>query len=96
MKKSEYNAGDFLLCEGDGTVFLHDGTKDGDGYGAVIGMTTEGVVCRSSGDGNWQKGGVVRLADLDEVARLVNAIRHARSIPFYSCCNSSSSIYGEC
>ena len=83
-EKSEFNPGDFLFQETSKTVFIHDGNKNSDGYGAVIGFSG-GKLCRSSGKNNFQKSGKVRLATEDEKINFIRKVYVAKEIPFYSC-----------
>ena len=53
MVRSEYNIGEFLV-DSDGEVFIHNGYKNADGYGCLIGIY-EGKVLSSTGFRNWCK-----------------------------------------
>lgn len=77
MAKSEYKAGTFLYGipsneevakynPEDQRVFIHDGCVTADGYGKAIGYE-DGVLKRSTGYGNFQWGGDVRLATEEEI-----------------------------
>ena len=78
-----YRAGSILL-DSNYMPFIYDGTKNADGYGCLIGYS-EGKLCRSSGQGNFQKEDVRGYADGIQIAKLFNEIRNAKYIPFYSC-----------
>jgi len=90
MAKSEYKAGTFLYGipsneevakynpEGQ-RVFIHDGCVTGDGYGKAIGYE-DGVLKRSTGYGNFQWGGDVRLATEEEIREFFSKL-YASSKP---------------
>lgn len=41
LKRSEFKRGEFLVTS-DGSIFIHDGYKNGDGYGCLIGLDSNG------------------------------------------------------
>lgn len=90
MAKSEFNAGTILYgtpsegsC-GNPCVFLHDGEKTGDGYGKVIDVdVVTKEVLSSSGYGNFQWGGIVRMATDREVSLFISAIHNKENIHEY-------------
>ena len=72
MRKSKYKAGTFLYKKDSNLkeskrVFLHSGYVTADGYGVIFGFTEDGILCKSSGHGNYQYGGDVRIATLEEI-----------------------------
>lgn len=88
--KSEFNAGTILYgipSEGslsNPCVFLHDGEKTADGYGKVIDVDiVTKQVLTSSGSGNFQWGGGVRMANAMEIAWFISAVHEAQSIRKY-------------
>lgn len=82
MRRSEFNAGDFLVTE-DGMIFIHDGYVNGDGYGCVIGMATPTKIMKSKEYGCWMKGCNVRKATDEEIIELINRIMRADIIEEY-------------
>lgn len=88
--KSEFNAGTILYgipsegrC-GAPCIFLHDGTKTADGYGKVIDVdVVTQKVLSSSGYGNFQWGGKVRVATDREVSMFISAIHNKETIRKY-------------
>ena len=83
MKRGEFNAGDFLVNNDDGTIFIHDGYVNGDGYGCVIGMLDIMQIMKSKGYGTWMKGGNIRKATDEEIIELINRIINADIIEEY-------------
>lgn len=88
--KSEFNAGTILYgipSEGslsNPCIFLHDGEKTADGYGKVIDVdTVTKKVLSSSGYGNFQWGGTVRMATDREVSMFISAIHNKETIHKY-------------
>ncbi|MBU9897904.1 hypothetical protein KTQ94_04220 [Prevotella stercorea] len=47
LKRSEFKRGEFLVTS-DGSIFIHDGYKNGDGYGCLIGMGSNGDIQKQS------------------------------------------------
>jgi len=47
LKRSEFKRGEFLVTS-DGSIFIHDGYKNGDGYGCLIGMGSNGELRKQS------------------------------------------------
>lgn len=82
---SEYKTGQILI-DSDGQPFIHDGTKNADGYGCLIGFS-DGILCRSSGINNFHKtiNKEMPFAPMQSIEWLMSEIRHANNIPFYSC-----------
>lgn len=90
ITKSTYKAGTFLYGiptseesakynpEGQ-RVFIHDGYVTADGYGKAIGYE-DGVLKRSTGYGNFQWGGDVRLATEEEIKEFFSKL-YASSKP---------------
>lgn len=90
MKESEYVEGTYLYKLGKGSdkeaqrVFIHTGYETGDGYGVLIGFTSDGKLCKSTGHGNYQYGGKVRFATQEEInAFLEEVIRYQDPIKAY-------------
>lgn len=83
--RTNFLPGEFLFDESTARPFITDGTINADGYGVLIGYTAEGRLCRSSGQGNFQKDIDPRYATREEKEWLINQIRIAKDIPFYSC-----------
>ena len=86
MRKSEFNAGDFLYKEGGlgfgniensiaERVFITDGTVDGDGYGVMLGFSG-GKLLKSTGYGNYCYGGPVRKATEDEIKEFILSVHN--------------------
>ena len=45
LKRSEFKRGEFLVTS-NGSIFIHDGYKNGDGYGCLIGLDSNGELNR--------------------------------------------------
>lgn len=82
MKQSEYNAGTYLYKLGkkgnlsaNKKVFIHDGILSGDGYGVVLGFTSDNELCTSSGYGNYCYGNDVRLATGAEIEEFIRQVQ---------------------
>ena len=84
MEKSEYKIGEFLYGIIDSEesanyhpesqrVFIHNGYKNGDGYGKLIGWN-DGVIKKSTGWRNWCWGGNVRKATEEEIEQFMRAL----------------------
>lgn len=84
MKRSEYKIGEFLYGIPDSEesakynpenqrVFIHNGYKDGDGYGKLIGWN-DGEIKKSTGWGNFCWGGSVRKATEEEIEPFMRAL----------------------
>ena len=84
MEKSEYKIGEFLYGITDTEesanyhpenqrVFIHNGYKNGDGYGKLIGWN-DGVIKKSTGWRNWCWGGNVRQATEEEIEQFMRAL----------------------
>lgn len=84
MEKSEYKIGEFLYGISDSEesakyhpenqrVFIHNGYKNGDGYGKLIGWN-DGVIKKSTGWRNWCWGGTVRKATEEEIEQFMRAL----------------------
>ena len=72
------------LPEGGKRVFIHDGRIDGDGYGVMLGFTSEEELCKSSGFGNFCYGGDVRLATDEEIELFIKEVcYYPKSIKIY-------------
>ena len=76
-----YKAGDFLYKLGDKgikkesqRVFIYTGNITGDGYGILIGFDSDGKLRKSTGYGNYQYGGDVRLATEEEIKVFINEV----------------------
>ena len=86
MKREEFKVGTYLyklshpeddyLPEGGKRVFIHDGRIDGDGYGVMLGFTSEEELCKSSGFGNFCYGGDVRLATDEEIELFIKEVHY--------------------
>ena len=94
MKREEFKVGTYLyklshpeddhLPEGGKRVFIHDGRIDGDGYGVMLGFTSEEELCKSSGFGNFCYGGDVRLATDEEIELFIKEVHYyPKSIKSY-------------
>lgn len=88
--KSEFNAGTILYgipsngSHSNPCIFLHDGEKSADGYGKVIDVdVVTKKVLSSSGYGNFQWGGSVRLATDREISMFISAIHNQDKINKY-------------
>lgn len=93
MKRSEYNIGEFLYGIPDSEesakynpenqrVFIHNGYKDGDGYGKLIGWS-DGEIKKSTGWGNFCWGGSVRKATEEEIEQFMRALMNQDYIRYY-------------
>lgn len=82
MRLSEYKAGTILVAN-DGKVFIHDGFRNADGYGVIIGEDSDGMIQKSNGIGNWMKGGFQREATSQEVSEFFAKIRKTQKIINY-------------
>ena len=76
-----YKAGDFLQQLGDKGIkkesqrfFIYTGNITGDGYGILIGFDSDGKLRKSTGYGNYQYGGDVRLATEEEIKVCINEV----------------------
>lgn len=93
MKRSEYKIGEFLYGITDSEesakyhpenqrVFIHNGYKNGDGYGKLIGWN-DGEIKKSTGWGNFCWGGDVRKATDKEKEDFIRALMNQETIKNY-------------
>lgn len=93
MKRSEYKIGEFLYGITDSEesakyhpenqrVFIHNGYKNGDGYGKLIGWN-DGEIKKSTGWGNFCWGGDVRKATDKEKEEFIRALMSQEIIKNY-------------
>lgn len=93
MKRSEYKVGEFLYgipsskeCEKynpeDQRVFIHNGYKNGDGYGMLIGWH-DGKIVKSTGWANYCWGASVRKATEEEIEHFMNKLMNQENIKNY-------------
>lgn len=92
MKRSEYKIGEFLYGIPDEEsamyhpenqrVFIHNGYKNGDGYGKLIGWN-DGEIKKSTGWGNFCWGGNVRKATGEEIEQFMGALMNQDVIKYY-------------
>lgn len=93
MKRSEYKIGEFLYGIPDSEesakyhpenqrVFIHNGYKNGDGYGKLIGWN-DGEIKKSTGWGNFCWGGNVRKATEGEIGQFMQAMMNQDFIRYY-------------
>lgn len=93
MKRSEYKIGEFLYGITDSEesakyhpenqrVFIHNGYKNGDGYGKLIGWN-DGEIKKSTGWGNFCCGGDVRKATDKEKEEFIRALMSQEIIKNY-------------
>ena len=93
MKRSEYKIGEFLYGIPDSEesakyhpenqrVFIHNGYKNGDGYGKLIGWN-DGEIKKSTGWGNFCWGGNVRKATEEEIGQFMQAMMNQDFIRYY-------------
>lgn len=93
MKRSEYKIGEFLYGITDSEesakyhpenqrVFIHNGYKNGDGYGKLIGWN-DGEIKKSTGWGNFCWGGDVRKATDKEKEDFIRALMSQEIIKNY-------------
>lgn len=54
LKRSEFKRGEFLVTS-NGSIFIHDGYINGDGYGCLIGMDSNGNIQKQSDWGNFMR-----------------------------------------
>jgi hypothetical protein len=47
LKRSKFKIGEFLVTT-NGNIFIHDGYENGDGYGCLIGMSSDGTILKQS------------------------------------------------
>lgn len=84
MKRSEFEIGEFLVTTSvPNRVFIHNGYVNGDGYGVVIGETSEGKIERPSDWGNLCFGCKVRKATDKEKEHLIRRIMYSKTIDHY-------------
>ena len=62
-------------------VFIHDGTITADGYGKLIGYEDHKLV-HSTGFGNFQWGGDVRLATEEEIKHFISQLHYTDNIHY--------------
>ena len=79
--RSEYNIGEFLI-DNNGEVFIHNGYKNADGYGCLIGIY-EDKVLSSSGWNNWCKSGNFRIATDVEKESFMTKLHNTEIIENY-------------
>ena len=82
MKLSEYKAGT-ILVDGNGKVFIHDGFINADGYGVVIGETSDGLIQKSNHIGNWMKYPVKGKATDEQISEFLSKVRKTKAIVNY-------------
>ena len=82
MRLSEYKAGT-ILVDSEGKVFIHDGFINADGYGVVIGETSDGMIQKSNRIGNWMKYPVKGKATDEQIVEFLSKVRKTRSIVNY-------------
>ena len=93
MKRSEYKIGEFLYGITDSEesakyhpenqrVFIHNGYKNGDGYGKLIGWN-DGEIKKSTGWGKFGWGGDVRKATDKEKEDFIRALMSQEIIKNY-------------
>lgn len=93
MKRTEYNIGEFLYGipsseesakynPEDQRVFIHNGYKNGDGYGKLIGWNN-GIIKKSTGFGNFMWGGQVRRATEKEIEEFMDKLMNQETICSY-------------
>lgn len=93
MKRTEYQIGEILYGipsseesakynPEDQRVFIHNGYKNGDGYGILIGWS-DGKIKKSTGWGNFMWGGDVRKATDEEVEEFMGALMNQETIRLY-------------
>jgi hypothetical protein len=57
-------------------VFIHDGYITADGYGVLIGFTSDDKLLKSTGFGNYCYGGEVRMATIQEIEKFINRVHN--------------------
>ena len=78
--KEVFHPGDFLFkidseFDSDGKkVFIYDGVINADGYGVLMGFTSEGDLCKTTGKNNYQYDGDVRKATQEEVNAFIKEL----------------------
>nr|UVX63953.1 MAG: hypothetical protein [Bacteriophage sp.] len=82
LKRSEFKRGEFLVTS-DGSIFIHDGYKNGDGYGCLIGMGSNGDIQKQSDWGNFMRYPIDHIASDKEIDRLMRKIMYAERITNY-------------
>lgn len=93
MKRSEYKIGEFLYGIPDSEesakynpesqrVFIHNGYKNGDGYGILIGWH-DGEIKKSTGWKNFCWGASVRKATEEEIEQFMKAVMNQDVIKEY-------------
>ena len=82
MNLSEYKAGS-ILVDGEGKVFIHDGFINANGYGVVIGETSDGIIQKSNGIGNWMKESVSGEATHEQIIEFCSKVRKTKTIVNY-------------
>ena len=82
MRLSEYKAGT-ILVDSEGKVFIHDGFINADGYGVVIGETSDGIIQKSNNIGNWMKYPIKGMANDEQISEFLSKVRKTKTILNY-------------
>lgn len=82
LKRSEFKRGEFLVTS-NGGIFIHDGYKNGDGYGCLIGLDSNGELRKQSDWGNFMRHPIDHIASDKEIDRLMRKIMDAEHITNY-------------
>lgn len=82
LKRSEFKRGEILVTS-HGGIFIHDGYKNGDGYGCLIGLDSNGELRKQSDWGNFMRYPIDHIASDREIDRLMRKIMYAERITNY-------------
>lgn len=82
LKRGKFKIGEFLVTT-DGNIFVHDGYENGDGYGCLIGMSSDGTILKQSDWGNFMRYPIDHIASDEEKEVLMRKIMYAKEILNY-------------
>ena len=82
LKRSKFKIGEFLVTTNE-NIFIHDGYENSDGYGCLIGMSSDGTILTQSDWGNFMRYPIDHIASDKEKEILIRKIMYAKEILNY-------------